>query len=227
MENSLTIKGVRDGLLIQIPDGPWELVQEHLLATVTEQADFLRGARLALGVRDRALGAGDLGSLRTVLAEGDITLWAILSSNQATQTAAADLGLDLALSAASAQAEDLEPELDTELYGEEAILIKRTLRSGHRIRHPGHVTIIGDVNPGAEIIAGGNVIIWGRMRGVVHAGATGDEQAVVCALDLSPTQLRIAGQISVSPSRKGKPQPECARIRDEQLVAEPWLFKQK
>ena len=227
MVNSLTIKGVQDGLLIQLPDGPWEQVQEHLMATVTEQADFLRGARLALEVRERALGAGDLGSLRTLLAERDITLWAILSSNENTHAAAADLGLDLALTPRSVQDDDHEPGLDTELFGEEAIMIERTLRSGHSIRHPGHVTIIGDVNPGAEIIAGGHVIIWGRMRGVVHAGATGDEQAVVCALDLSPTQLRIAAQISVSPSRKGKPQPECARIRDGQLVAEPWRVERK
>jgi septum site-determining protein MinC len=227
MKNSLVIKGVQDGLLIQIPDGPWEQIQEHLLATVTEQADFLRGARLALEVHGRVLGAGDLGSLRTMLSEHDITLWAILSENEHTQTAAADLGLDLALAVRSSLEQGHEPGLDTELYGEEAIMIERTLRSGHSIRYPGHVTIVGDVNPGAEIIAGGNVIIWGRMRGVVHAGATGDEQAVVCALDLSPTQLRIAGQISVSPSRKGKPQPECARIRDQQLVAEPWLVNRK
>ncbi len=82
--------------------------------------------------------------------------------------------------------------------------------------------MIGDVNPGAEIIARGDVVVWGRLRGMVHAGAEGDESAVVCALDLSPTQLRIAGQIAVTPKRRGKPQPEMARISNGQVVAEPW-----
>jgi septum site-determining protein MinC len=57
---------------------------------------------------------------------------------------------------------------------------------------------------------------------VVHAGAEGDEEAVVCALDLSPTQLRIAGQIALAPKRRGKPQPEMARLKNGQVVAEPW-----
>ena len=62
MTNSLTIKGVKDGLLIQIPDGNWDQVQEILMATVSEQSEFLRGARLALQVDERELGAGDLGT---------------------------------------------------------------------------------------------------------------------------------------------------------------------
>ena len=66
------------------------------------------------------------------------------------------------------------------------------------------------------------MIIWGRLRGVVHAGAHGNRQAVVCALDLSPTQLRVAGEIAVAPERRNKPQPEIVRIKDGQLQAEPW-----
>ncbi len=197
------------------------------MATVSEQSDFLKGAKLALQVEERELGAGDLGSLRTRLAAHDVTLWAVLSSNETTSAAAADLGIAGTLKTLGTTREEQETGIDTDLLGEEAILIKRTLRSGHSLRHPGHVTVIGDVNPGAEIIAGGNVIVWGRVRGVVHAGATGDEDATVCALDLAPTQLRIAGQVSVSPSRKGKPKPECARIKEGQLTAEAWQVKRR
>ncbi len=107
------------------------------------------------------------------------------------------------------------------------MLVQRTLRSGHSIRHPGHVIVLGDVNPGAEVIAGGNIVVWGHLRGVVHAGAAGDEAAMVCALDLSPTQLRIAGQIAVSPSRRGRPKPEIARIRKGQIIAEDWQDKRR
>ena len=81
---------------------------------------------------------------------------------------------------------------------------------------------MGDVNPGAEIIAGGSVIIWGRCQGVVQAGSEGDQDATVSALDLNPTQLRIAGIIAISPKRKGKPQPEIAKIVDGTVMAETW-----
>jgi septum site-determining protein MinC len=84
------------------------------------------------------------------------------------------------------------------------------------------VVIFGDVNPGAEVIAGGNIIVWGRIRGVVHAGVDGDEKAVVCALDLAPTQLRIADKIAVSPKKQGKIQPETARLEGDRIVAESW-----
>ncbi len=102
------------------------------------------------------------------------------------------------------------------------MLVHRTLRSGFKISYAGHVVVVGDVNPGAEIIAGGNVVVWGRLKGVVHAGAQGDEEAVVCALELVPTQLRIADKIAIQPKRPSKPQPEMARIHDGQVVAEHW-----
>lgn len=220
MKPSLTVKGIQNGLLITLPAGEWSNVTDQLLETVATQDDFFRGARLAIQIEDRALGAAELGSLRSALAEHEVTLWAILSTSETTQSAAADLGLSRDLE--TRRSEDDDVPVDTQLPGEEAVLLQRTLRSGHSVRHPGHVVVIGDVNPGAEIIAGGHVIVWGRLRGVVHAGAAGDESAMVCALDLTPTQLRIAGHITVSPSRRGKPKPERALIRDDQLIAEPW-----
>ncbi|MDZ4159088.1 MAG: septum site-determining protein MinC, partial [Anaerolineaceae bacterium] len=111
------------------------------------------------------------------------------------------------------------------LEGESAVLLQRTLRSGFKVAFQGHVVILGDVNPGAEIVAGGSVIVWGCLRGVVHAGAEGNEQAVVCALTLAPTQLRIAGAIAVTPPGKGASQPEIARLHEGQVVAVRWKAK--
>ena len=86
--------------------------------------------------------------------------------------------------------------------------------------------IIGDVNPGAEIIAAGDVVVWGRVRGLIHAGALGNETAVICALALTPTQLRIADQIAIPPTTgPDKLQPEKASIRGGQIIAEPWPVK--
>jgi septum site-determining protein MinC len=222
MNTPLAIKGIRDGLLITVPAGDWTEVLPNLLETIQQQQDFFRGARLALQIEDRELSAAELGHLRDMLAEEEITLWAILTTSDTTKIAAADLGLAQELSKKSSAEDEEGLPLESRLQGEEAVLVERTLRSGHNIRYAGHVIILGDVNPGAEIISGGHVIVWGRLRGTVHAGAGGDESATVCALDLSPTQLRIAGQIAVSPSRRSKTMPEIACIRDGQLVAEPW-----
>ena len=100
--------------------------------------------------------------------------------------------------------------------------MRRTLRSGHNVNYFGHVVVVGDVNPGAEIIAGGNIVVWGRLRGTVHAGADGNKNSVICALDMSPTQLRIANQINVMTSKKRKTGPEIARLVDNRVIAEPW-----
>lgn len=115
------------------------------------------------------------------------------------------------------------PPMDSEVYGTGGVLIRQTLRSGRTVRSTGHVVIIGDVNSGAEVIATGDIIVWGKVRGVLHAGAQGDEQAVVCALDLAPTQLRIAALITVPPQDKRRvPRPEMARVNNGQIEAIPW-----
>ena len=225
METAIDIKGIRDGLLVTLPSGGWQDVRQLLIDAVAQQADFFRGARVALQVAERELGAAELGSLRDELSGSEVTLWAVLSTADITRAAAADLGLARELSALTGQASTERPTHDSALPGEEAILIERTLRSGHSVRYPGHVIVVGDANPGSEIIAGGHVVVWGHLRGVVHAGAEGDEGAVVCALDLAPTQLRIASHISVSPARKGKPKPEMALVREGQVIAEPWQAK--
>jgi septum site-determining protein MinC len=226
MKDSIAIKGTQDGLLVSIPEGEWSEARPTLLQLIDGQTDFFRGARLILQIEQRVLRAAELGSLRDALAEREVHLWSVLSSSEVTKAAAADLGLTQQLAKPSSS-DDEEIPFETTLYGDEAVLVEKTLRSGNSIRHPGHVIILGDINPGAEIIAGGNVMVWGRLRGMVHAGAAGDESAKVYALDLSPTQLRIAGQIAVSPTRRGRPKPEVAQIKEGQLVAEEWQSKRR
>jgi septum formation inhibitor MinC len=67
-----------------------------------------------------------------------------------------------------------------------------TLRGGQALHNMGNIVVLGDVNPGAELIASGDIIVVGALRGVAHAGAQGDRGARVVALEFAPTQLRIA-----------------------------------
>ena len=214
----VAIKGVKDGLLITLDQGEWSDVSAGLLARLDESPEFFNGAQIILQLGPRPIGAADLGRLREQLEDHQVALRAVLSDAAATAAAARALGLETALP----QAAEPEPEFDPEEHGDDALLLRRTLRSGRAIRHPGHVIVLGDVNAGAEIIAGGDVVVWGRLRGTVHAGAEGDEKAVICALDLAPTQLRIAGHIAISPPGQGQAVPEVARLRDGHIMAEPW-----
>ena len=223
---NIQIKGIRDGLLVILGEGEWPDVRAALIEQIEQQAEFLQGARVALDVGNRVLKAVDLGQLRDTLSGRGISLWAVLSNSPTTEQTAQTLGLATRIS--KPLPDRAAPPPDTNLHGgEQAVLVHRTLRSGFSLQHPGHVVVIGDVNPGAEIISGGDVIVWGRLRGMVHAGAEGNEAALVCALDLAPTQLRIAGHIAITPQRRGKTHPEMARLQDGKVIAEPWNPKGK
>ncbi|MBQ2887983.1 MAG: septum site-determining protein MinC [Firmicutes bacterium] len=105
-------------------------------------------------------------------------------------------------------------------------LVQRTLRSGQRLKFNGNVLVLGDVNPGAEIIATGHVVIMGALRGVVHAGAEGDKNATVTALTLLPTQIRIASCITRPPDGLPAPDaycPEVARLKGDEVVIEKYV----
>ena len=105
----------------------------------------------------------------------------------------------------------------------DTILIKRTIRSGQRIKYPTNIVILGDVNPGAEVIAAGDIVVLGKLRGVVHAGAGGLKDAEVVALLLDPTQLRIADLISRPPEQEVDQKgifPEKAFVKDSSIFVE-------
>ena len=215
----IQIKGIRDGLLITLDGDSWPELVNAFVKNVDERSSFFQGARVVIDVGLNELRVAEVSALRDQLSERGITLWAILTESTVTQTTAQNLGLATRIS--KPQPVDYKEALDL-LPEDTAKWMKGPIRSGGRILFEGNVIVMGDVNPGAEIVAGGSVIVWGRLRGVVHAGAKGNENAVVCALELVPTQLRIAGEIAVSPKKQGKSQPEVASLKDGQLVAEPW-----
>ncbi|MCR4406154.1 MAG: septum site-determining protein MinC [Anaerolineae bacterium] len=219
----VTIKGIRDGLLVTLGGGDWN----HLLAELEDRLDraanFFTGARVALQVGPLALSTAEIAAVRDLLARKAITLWAVVSESATTQEAARQLELDIALPSHPSTGAEIPDELSTEATDLSAVLVHRTLRSGQSLRNVGHVVLIGDVNPGAEIIAGGDVVVWGKLRGTVHAGAMGDDSRVVCALELTPTQLRIGSLVARSPDeRRRRVRPEMARVNQGQIVVEPW-----
>jgi len=102
-------------------------------------------------------------------------------------------------------------------------VIDQTVRSGVRIESPGTVVILGDVNAGAEVVAAGDIIVVGKLRGLAHAGATGQEEAAIWAMRLEAKQLRIAHHVAQAPvGGTSSPGPERARVVEGQIVLEVW-----
>ncbi|MGE5249844.1 MAG: septum site-determining protein MinC [Bacteroidota bacterium] len=219
--SAVQIKGLRDGLLVTLTGQVWDEQRASLMAQIEERTSFFRGARLALDVGGMVLGVNELSDLRDVLSERGVSLWAVVSESPKTEKTAQLLGLATRIS--KPRPEEARKFAVEDLGDETALFLNKTLRSGTRVEFTGHVVVLGDVNPGAEVVADGNVLVWGRVRGTVHAGAAGNRKAVICALDLSAAQVRIAGEILASGKSHGPARPEIASInKDGRLQAEAW-----
>jgi septum site-determining protein MinC len=183
------IKGYKEGLLIKLGEGNWKDVQADLLEQIEERKDFFQGAKIAIDVDERVVRAVEMGAMRDVLSERGVNLFAVISKSSVTDSVAESLGLSTHKTILREKENAVRNILAD---GENAVLIRKTLRSGTSIKYPGHVLVEGDVNPGAEILAGGSIYIWGKLRGSAYAGIEGSEKEVICALELNPAQLRIA-----------------------------------
>jgi septum site-determining protein MinC len=218
------IKGINDGLLVTLGEGDWPVLRENLLRNIEERAAFFQGARLTLDVGSHAIKAADMGELRDRLGNFGITLAAVLGNSGTTEKTALMLGIATQIQSTrrAAPTNSNPVEEPAVVTNETAVFVQKTLRSGTKIENSGTVVVLGDVNPGAEIIAGGNVIIWGRMRGTAQAGNNGNDKAIICALELSPMSLRIAGATLEGKTRKAKTGPEYASLVAGMVIIQPW-----
>ena len=113
-----------------------------------------------------------------------------------------------------------------------ADVVRGTCRAGEVRRFPGNVVVVGNVNPGAQIIAQGDILVFGKLRGLAHAGAGGDSTAVILAMSSAAPQLRIADHLwdanterTVAGRRGGDGDdgPIIARIRNRSVHVSPYL----
>ncbi len=221
MSQLIAIKGSRDGLRLHLDeDAPWDAVIDALREQLRQGSGFFAGAQLSVDVGERALEEDQLAALMALTDGAGIKVLSLLSMARESRDAARAAGVT-----PRAVVRTPQPPVEDK---DDAQFVQKTLRSGQRIHFHGHVTLMGDVNPGAEIIAGGNIIVWGRMRGSAHAGAMGDRTAVVCAIELVPTQLRIADIFTPDAApqlvngRDRERKPEVASIEGERITVETW-----
>jgi septum site-determining protein MinC len=220
--SQIGIKNDGDQLLLTLPtqaeinsELPWsETWQElkHLLQT--REQSWQIGTKVCLVAQDRLLDARQLQTIAETLDDVKLSLAKISTNRRQTAVAAATSGYSvdqnqlaepLIGTPAPVAQEVLSPSLAEPLY------LQSTVRSGVEIRHPGTIVICGDLNPGGKAIAAGDILVWGRLRGIAHAGAQGNHQCRITALQMEFTQLRIADAVARSPkARPKKLSPELA-----------------
>lgn len=108
---------------------------------------------------------------------------------------------------------------DDDGAGKNAQFYRGTLRSGQKIEVEGSLVILGDINPGAQVVAGGNVVILGCLKGIVYAGYPSDKSAFVSALVMDPMQIQIGNCIARAPDTEKKKKKLRRKRKAEELTA--------
>jgi septum site-determining protein MinC len=237
------VKGVREGLLLILDDDvPFSDVLTELSELVSAHHSFFNGAHVTVNGGRRIIERPDFDVLYKMLTRNGMKVNTYVSLSAQSRMVAESFGvasrppsfaardagggLDPAIARARrvASSPDSTPPVAEAGAG---LFLRRNLRAGQSVRYDGDVCVLGNVDAGAEIVAGGDVVVWGILNGTVHAGADGDDEAVVCALRLSPAQLRIADAMSRFPSQQ-TPEPglyrppELARVESGRIVVEAW-----
>lgn len=150
-----------------------------------------------LVARDRLLDARQLQAIAEALSEVKLELRRVFTSRRQTAVAAATNGYSVEQHSSIAHLN--QPSAGTGKALAEPLYVQATVRSGTEIRHPGTVVILGDVNPGSSIVADGDILVWGGLRGFVQAGASGNQRCLIMALRMEPTQIRIADYVARAP----------------------------
>ncbi|WP_123041291.1 septum site-determining protein MinC [Cohnella candidum] len=183
----ITIKGVKEGLVFLLDDqSPFEQLLEELEAKLDKHEQQFTGpiVHVFLKLGSRQLGEEDKEKLRSALKrQGNLLVQSIESDPVPPDPDEAD-----------------RPVLHT---------MTGIVRSGQTVEYEGHLLLMGDVNPGGTLRCTGDIYVLGALRGTAHAGSEGNENAIIAASLMKPTQLRIADVISRPP--------------DEWTSSEPWM----
>lgn len=216
MSQPVILKSNRYGInLILDEDMPFEQLEEAILDKFRESEKFFKNASIAISFEGRALSREEELSILDLIAKNtSIHVICVVDQDE--------------------MREQLYKEKIDNYYQNVADntgeFYKGTLRSGQVLKCDTSIVIIGDVNPGAKIIAKGNIVVLGSLKGNAYAGAAGDETCFVTALDMDPVQIKIGNVIGRSAdrgpwesirNRKRTMDPQIALVSDGNILIEP------
>lgn len=225
-ENPIVLKLYKDGMLVHInAEMPFEEIKSAVVGKFKNSESFFHGIEPHIGFRGIALTDAQYSELVGAVGEAlgcEVTLWEnpeVMEQTTEEKVRRAEMNAE----------QILKRGLKIDVSDEKTKFYCKTVRSGQSLESDGHIVVIGDVNPGAELCASGNIMVMGTVKGTVHAGAKGNREAVVVALNLSPTQLRIADMITRAPDGDVNRAiaPEIAYIKDDSIFIEDFLQKKK
>lgn len=218
---TVELKGFRDGMrLIIDPEVSMEEIEQAIVERMANLGDSLSGLTMNVDLGSRSINDEELVHLKKLLSENyGLEVKQIIgdSEDEPKKTETTQIAGVPALHSEERVYDQLVPT------NEETRFIRHTLRSGQIERAlEGNMVILGDVNPGAEVVAAGDIIVLGALRGVAHAGALGNTSSIIFALNLLPTQLRIGRFITRAPAdeKHRHQRTEIARVLEDAIVVE-------
>ena len=217
---------------------PINTVTNGLRSYLDQFAEKFEGSGITLNLGVRSLNIDELKSIQGLLeAEFNLKLEGIFCSSDTINQLISDKPIIYTKPLEDTKG---QPEMacnfaesGTEINGassswSDTLTMKGTCRSGTTIHNTGNVLILGDVNPGAEISATKDIVVFGRLAGVAHAGANG-HKALIIALNFEAPQLRIGKYIRIdAPIRRTNRSswtPEMAFVKDGKIRVEPFVPK--
>lgn len=200
----IKIKGVNSNLLVLFESSPFAEAYRELSEKIHSSQQLFKGSRVVFGGPGVADFSGDeLASLQQLC----LNYGMVLNNTE----------LPVRSSAGATRTPAPSPPPPKDLF------IHRNLRSGQKAHSEGSVVVWGDVHESAEINAGRDIIVLGKLEGIAHAGCFGDTGSIVFALNLLPSQIRIGDRISRSPEEQShRPYPEVAYIDDDGICIKPY-----
>lgn len=201
-ENHVIFKGTKDGVTIVFDaEAPFDILCKQLERKVEEAGRFFDNVKTSMAFKGRTFTEEEEEALlKIIVTHTSMDITFVKTENNEVKELSELLAREMA------------PSNLTKFH-------KGSLRNGQKIEFEGSVVVVGDVNPGAEIKAGGNIIVLGQLKGMAHAGCKGMTDAFVTAIFMAPVQLRIADIITRFPeeNKKGPKPPEYAFIQNGQI----------
>lgn len=195
MSQTVIIKSNKYGInLILDPDISFTDLLQAVIKKFEESEKFFKNAKLAISFEGRRLTQEQEFKIVDAITEHTSIQIVCIVDNDEKNAEKMKQQVD-----AYCQAVENQYAADMGTQGE---FYKGTLRSGQTLESNGSITVIGDVNPGAKVIAGGNIVILGALKGNAHAGAFGDQGCFIFALDMNPIQIQIGELIAKSPDKQ-------------------------
>ncbi|MDQ0148706.1 septum site-determining protein MinC [Eubacterium multiforme] len=207
MDEKIIIKGNRSGLSAIINMNKFsgfEEMLENLIEKLSKGKRFYKNSTLTISTNLNSINEKNLIHLKEVLFD-EIEIKDIILQDEICKE------------------KDKDKKVFSGVYEGRTKFLRKTVRSGQCINYNGNIVIVGDINSGAEVIVTGNIIVLGSIKGNVSAGSNGNSKAIIASFSLQPEILKIADVIALSPDAEKPEFPEVAKIKDGEIIVEPYL----